>query len=76
MHPEYFEAGPRGQGWYILQENGALLRGGPFPSEGATWAEIAMRASHEPESRPYGSCLGRTSAHGATVSQIPDLETH
>jgi hypothetical protein len=47
MHPEYFQTAPRGTGWYILSEDGKTLEGGPFPSEEATWAEIARLAPTE-----------------------------
>ena len=49
MHPEYFESGSRGAGWYIVLENGTVLHGGPYPSEEAAWAEIAKR---EPKEEP------------------------
>jgi hypothetical protein len=62
MHPEYIEKAPRGAGWYILLEDGAMLEGGPFPSEEATWAEIALR-------EPRGE-----SEHGrATLGPRPTL---
>jgi hypothetical protein len=41
MHPEYVEKAPRGGGWYILLEDRTMLEGGPYPSEEASWAEIA-----------------------------------
>jgi hypothetical protein len=47
MHPEYVEKAPRGAGWYILLEDGTMLEGGPYPSEEATWAEIALREPKE-----------------------------
>ena len=47
MHPEYVDKAPRGSGWYILLEHGTMLEGGPFPSEEATWAEIALREPGE-----------------------------
>jgi hypothetical protein len=47
MHPEYVEKAPRGAGWYILLEDRNMLEGGPFPSEEATWAEIARLAPKE-----------------------------
>jgi len=47
MHPEYVAKAPRGAGWYILLEDGEMLEGGPFPSEEATWAEIALREPQE-----------------------------
>jgi hypothetical protein len=47
MHPEYADKAPRGSGWYILLEDGTMLEGGPFPSEAATWAEIARLAPRE-----------------------------
>ena len=43
MHPEYDEKGSQGAGWYIHEEDGTVLEGGPYPSEEATWAEIARR---------------------------------
>lgn len=49
MHPEYIQTGPRGAGWYIMLEDGTVLEGGPYPSEEATWAEIARR---EPKGAP------------------------
>jgi len=58
MYPEYVGKAPRGAGWYILLEDGKLLEGGPFPSEEATWAEIARLAPreephHGPRSRAH-----------------------
>ena len=47
MHPEYVEKAPRGAGWYILLEDETMLEGGPYPSEEATWAEIALREPKE-----------------------------
>jgi hypothetical protein len=47
MYPEYVEKAPRGAGWYILLEDGNMLEGGPFPSEEATWAEIARLSPGE-----------------------------
>jgi hypothetical protein len=47
MHPEYIQKAPRGAGWYILSEDGKTQEGGPFPSEEATWAEIARLAPRE-----------------------------
>lgn len=52
MHPQYFETGPRGAGWYIILENGTVLQGGPFSSEEATWAEIARREPREEPGQP------------------------
>jgi hypothetical protein len=48
MYPGYVEKAPYGSGWYIL------LEGGPFPSEEATWAEIARLTPREtlPHHRP------------------------
>jgi hypothetical protein len=60
MHPEYVEKAPRGAGWYILLEDGSILEGGPFPSEEATWAEIALR---KPGDSEHGrATLGPTEA--------------
>jgi hypothetical protein len=57
MYPEYVAKALRGAGWYILLEDGKMLEGGPFPSEEATWAEIARRTPKEAPSR----CLWRRS---------------
>jgi hypothetical protein len=61
MHPEYVQKAPRGGGWYILAQDGKTLAGGPFPSEEATWAEIARLAPKEEQQ--HGS------AHLGPVSQ-------
>jgi hypothetical protein len=47
MHPEYIQNAPGGAGWYILSEDGKTLESGLFPSEEATWAEIARLAPRE-----------------------------
>ena len=47
MHPEYIQKAPRGAGWYIPSEDGKMREGGPFPSEEATWVEIARLAPRE-----------------------------
>ena len=52
MHPEYVEKAPRGGGWYILLEDGTMLEGGPYPSEEASWAEIALREPGGEHGRP------------------------
>ena len=53
MYPDYVERGPRGAGWYIRLEDGTTLEGGPYPSEEATWAAIALRIPREePGQRP------------------------
>lgn len=51
MHAEYVVKGPRGEGWYVLAEDGAVLEGGPYPSEEAAWAEVAKRQSEEGSGR-------------------------
>jgi hypothetical protein len=62
MHPEYVEKAPRGAGWYILLEDGNMLAGGPFPSEEATWAEVARLTPKEAPSH------NRRDRHALSVS--------
>lgn len=68
MHPEYAEKAPRGAGWYILLEDGTILEGGPFASEEATWAEIALREPGE-ESEHGRAKPGPTEAPRPPVRQ-------
>ena len=68
MHPEYIDNAPRGAGWYVLLEDGTMLEGGPFPSEEATWAEIALREPGE-ESEHGRATLGPTEAHRSPARQ-------
>lgn len=60
MHPEYADKAPRGSGWYILLEDGTMLEGGPFASEEATWAEIALREPREVPERARDAGSDRT----------------
>ena len=69
MHPEYVEKAPRGAGWYILLEDGTLLQGGPYPSEEATWAEVALRESREEAEH------GRATPRPAEAAQSPSRQS-
>ena len=68
MHPEYIDKAPRGAGWYVLLEDGTMLEGGPFPSEEATWAEIALREPGE-ESEHGRATLGPAEAPRSLARQ-------